>query len=457
MMPSPSVTPSVVTPPASVRKLARWHVSMISVGGVIGAGLFVGTSATIAAAGPAVLLAYLGAGTIVWMVMLLLGELAIQHKGRGSFVTHVASALGWRSGFVTGWSYAFLWIVTGAAQAVAGGMILGELFSIPPLTGSIGLVAFALLMNALPVRVYGESEAALSLLKLATLTLFIGLGALWMLETPAALERVHSNLFDHGGMFPRGMWTVPAVIPMIVQTFTGCEIAFVASVESENPEQNIREIVTRLPFLVLLFYLGSVLVVLCLRPWTEVVPGHSPFLLVMRYLNIPFAEMATIMMTLLAVLSCLNSSKYVVSRVLRELSDLGCAPPTLAHSSRFGVPVAAVALTAGLEILIILTAAWSPSSVYTILLGASGTLILFAYLMASISCLRLETPSKKRRISLLAVLSSVVMLALFLVIPCFPDTRVDGAFAFGFIALALSVSTLIRTRLPSSIIRSDLC
>ena len=148
-------------PPAG-RKLARWHVSMISVGGVIGAGLFVGTSATISSAGPAVLLAYLGAGAIVWMVMLLLGDLAIQHEGRGSFVTHVATVLGRRSGFVTGWSYACLWIVTGAAQAVAGGIILGDLFAVPPLAGSIGLVAFALLMNALPVRVYGESEAAVS-------------------------------------------------------------------------------------------------------------------------------------------------------------------------------------------------------------------------------------------------------------------------------------------------------
>jgi AAT family amino acid transporter/GABA permease len=227
---------------------------------------------------------------------------------------------------------------------------------------------------------------------------------------------------------------------MIVQTFTGCEIAFVASVESENPGKNIREIIMRLPFLVLLFYLGSVLVILCLRPWTEVVPGHSPFLMVMQSLGIPFAEIAVIAMTLLAVLSCLNSSKYVVSRILRELADLGCAPSMLARSSRLGVPVFAVALAGTFETLIILTAAWSPSRIYTILLGASGTLILFAYLMASLSCLRLGASGTLRRRYFLAGISSTIMLALFLVIPCFPETRIDGAFAFAFVSIVFGLS-----------------
>lgn len=431
---------SPVSSDVTQKKLADWHVSMISVGGIIGAGLFIGTSATISAAGPAVLASYLLAGALVWVVMILLGRLARYHKGQGSFISHISGVLGQRSGFVAGWSYAFLWVVTGGAQAVAGGLILNDLFAIPAFAGSAALIVLALLLNTMPVRAYGKSEVILSVLKLLSLTLFVGLGVYWFAKTPDSVNLVHANLMGHGGFFPFGLWAVPVVVPMIVQTFTGCEIAFVASAESDEPEKNIRRTVLRVPFLVLLFYLGSVLVILCLRPWTDVHSGHSPFLLVMDYLAFPFAGSAVIIMTLVAVISCLNSSKYVVSRVLRELSDLGCAPARLAYSSRYGVPLRAVALSTVFEVLIVLSAVWSPSHVYAILLGASGTLILFVYFMVSLSCLRLSRAQALRATGLLASISALLMGFLFLVIPLFPESRLDGLIAFVFIALATGVS-----------------
>ncbi|MCK9821600.1 amino acid permease [Komagataeibacter oboediens] len=421
--PTPDRSPAV----QGARRLAGWHVAMISVGGIIGAGLFVGTSATIAASGPAVLLSYLGAGAIVWCVMLVLGDLTLRHDARGSFISHIGAALGRRSGFVTGWSYVFLWVVTGGAQAVAGGMIISDLCGIHPLSGSMGLVVVALLLNMLPVRAYGRSEAVLSILKLAALAAFMVLGVAWMAHTPHAGGQIRENLLGHGGFFPLGIWAVPAVIPMIVQTFTGCEIAFVASVDSADPARNIRRAITRLPFIVLLFYLGSVLMIVCLRPWTEVVPGHSPFLLVMRYLDIPFAEGVAIGMTLMAVMSCLNSSKYVVSRIVRELAGLGCAPVLLARATPGGVPVMAVILTTSLEILIILSATWSPSHVYTVLLGASGNLILFCYFMAALACLRMNSIWGGTQI--LASLCILIMASLFISIPFYPDLRLEGLIA----------------------------
>ncbi|GCE85048.1 amino acid permease [Komagataeibacter diospyri] len=414
-------------------RLAGWHVSMISVGGIIGAGLFVGTSATIAASGPAVLLSYLGAGAIVWCVMLVLGDLTLRHDTRGSFISHIGAVLGQSSGFVTGWSYVFLWVVTGGAQAVAGGMIISDLCGIHPLSGSMGLVAVALLLNMLPVRAYGRSEAVLSILKLVALAAFMVLGVAWMVRTPHAGGQIRENLLGHGGFFPLGTWAVPAVIPMIVQTFTGCEIAFVASVDSADPARNIQRAITRLPFIVLLFYLGSVLMIVCLRPWTQIVPGHSPFLLVMRYLDIPFAESVAIGMTLMAVMSCLNSSKYVVSRILRELAGLGCAPALLARATPGGAPVMAVILTTSLEVLIILSAAWSPSHVYTVLLGASGNLILFCYFMASLACLRIDP--MWRRTQILAALCIIIMASLFISIPFYPNLRFEGLIALMIVSM----------------------
>lgn len=423
-------------------RLADWHVLMISVGGIIGAGLFVGTSATIAAAGPSVLLSYLAAGLLVWFVMMVLGALSRHYGAQGSFIADITRSLGRRSGFITGWSYILLWVVTGGAQAVAGGMILNDLFALPPLLGSFLLMMAALLLNALPVAVYGKSESLLSLLKLLTLIFFIGAGVLWLCLKPGAAAQASHNLLGHGGVLPLGAWAALGVIPMIMQTFTGCEIAFVASAESHDPEKNVRRAVTSLPFLVLFFYLGSVLVILLVRPWTEIIPGHSPFLVVMHYLNIPFAEMIVVVMTLLAVMSCLNSANYLVSRIARELAELGCAPPQLGKKTSNGVPLVAVVLTTCLEVMIVLLASWSPSKGYSLLLGASGNLILFCYFMASLSCLSLRKTLSQPVMTVLSVLSVLVMGGLFVIIPFEPATWGEGLMA-ACILLGLGLVSLI--------------
>ncbi|NHO32787.1 amino acid permease [Acetobacter fallax] len=442
---------SVVTDFPSVsgttpRRLTGWQVSMISVGGIIGAGLFVGTSATIAGAGPSVVLAYVLAGAVVWAAMLLLGELAIQHEGRGSFISHVGQVLGQRSAFVTGWSYAFLWVVTGGAQAVAGGLIISTLSGLRAPVGSLLLVGVALLLNTLPVRVYGRSEAVLSVIKLAALGLFAALGVWWGLKTPDAISEVHDNLLGHGGFFPLGGWAVLAVVPMIVQTFTGCEIAFVAAVESEDPQQSIRRTVSRVPLFILMFYLGSVLVILSLRPWTLVTPGQSPFLLVMHYLAVPFAEAVAVAVTLVAVLSCLNSAKYVVSRVIRELSELGCAPAAFGRSLEHGVPVMAVAISSVLEVIIIASAAWSPSRAYAVLLGASGSVVIFTYFMVSLSCYRNRDRIEGRFRLILARMLPLVLGALFLLILVLPEARLNGELAGGSILLIALASVVALRR-----------
>lgn len=432
---SSEVRVSSLQKPLQTQQLADWHVSMISVGGIIGAGLFVGTSATIAAAGPAVILSYLAAGLLVWIVMLLLGKLALHHEGRGSFISHVATVLGRHSGFVTGWSYAFLWVVTAGAQAVAGGIIIGHLLDVPSTPGALGLVALGLLLNMLPVRIYGLSEGILSIFKLIALALFISAGVFWAMTTPGAEARIHDNMLGHGGFFPLGVWAIPAVVPMIVQTFTGCEIAFVASVDSEDARRNVRRTVMRLPFLILLFYLGSVLVILSLRPWTDIIPGQSPFVLVMHDLHIPGTEGLAIAVTLIAIVSCLNSAKYVVSRVLRELATLGCAPAKLHRSTSSGVPLLAVSITAFTETLIVLSATWSPSRVYAVLLGSSGTIIIFSYFMASLACLHIsKRQAGGRKISLLAGLCSAILALLLAVLPVFAQTRLNAGLAYALIA-----------------------
>lgn len=427
--------------------LRSFHVAMISIGGIIGAGLFVGTSATIAASGPAVLLSYLGAGAVVWLVMRLLGGLAIDAQGRGSFISHIAQHVGPRAAFMSGWSYAFLWAVTAGAQAVAGGMILQDLAAVPAFAGALAFIAIAWAINRLSLRHYGQAEAGLSILKLLFLGVFILIGLGWLAWSGHPFSRAVQTMTSHGGFFSCGVWAVIGAVPMIVQTFSGCEIAVMAAADSDRPVENITRTVRRLPLQVLFFYAGSVLVIVSLVPWDAVRVGHSPFLTVLHMLHVPFAQKAAIAVTLIAVLSCLNSAVYVVSRTMRELGSLNLAPLFLTQETARHVPVWALRLTTALELIIVLFAVGSPETVYPILLGASGGLILFMYMMAAIAYWRNPRLRQKRLNrwiagTVIGLIPVLTVLLLFL-----PGSRIDTLLSLGTIALlALGVSISLHVR-----------
>ncbi|TPW35157.1 amino acid permease [Oecophyllibacter saccharovorans] len=423
--------PSFLTPPAirqARRKaqLATLHVTMISIGGIIGAGLFVGTSATISAAGPGVMLSYVAAGVVVWLVMQLLGLLAISARGRGSFVSHIARILGPRAAFMTGWAYAFLWAVTAGAQAVAGGLVVHALCAIPPLWAALGFIALAWAVNRMALRYYGHAETGLSALKLIFLACFIIGGVAWVACSAHPFQQVAGNIFDHGGILPLGLWAVVAAIPMIMQSFAGCEISVIAATDSERPLRSIVRTMRRLPLYMLFFFAGSVMVILALLPWNDVQPGSSPFLEVMQRLGLPFAAGGAATVTLLAVLSCLNSSVYVVARVLEELSACQLAPAWLQHRAG-GQRLWATRLTTLLEVLIVLWAAGSPKGAYPLLLGASGGLILFVYFMVALAAWRAGIGKYWGSVTT-ALLFTVVVLMFFL-----PSTRLEACLSLGLV------------------------
>ncbi len=441
MSQAPSHTPSTPTQNGANR-LVGLHVAMISIGGIIGAGLFVGTSATIAAAGPAVLLSYLGAGLVVWLVMRLLGGLAIHARGRGSFISHIATHASLRAGFITGWSYAFLWAVTAGAQAVAGGMIIASLTHIPPIWGALVLVAAAWTINRLSLRHYGQAETGLSIFKLFFLGGFIALGLGWLLLSGHPFARSFDTITTHGGLFPKGSWAVIGAIPMIVQTFTGCEIAIIAATDSDRPLRAIARTMRRLPLQVLFFYAGSVLVIISLLPWDAIKVGQSPFLSVLQYLNIPLARYAAIAVTLVAVLSCLNSAVYVVSRTMKELAGLGLAPQKLTYETSRQVPLWSLRLTTLLELAVIAAAIGSPEKLYPILLGSSGGLILFIYFMVAVSYWLWASRNDAAHHPRLAQILTILIPLLGIILLFLPGARTDALLSLAVIILLSLVSFL---------------
>ncbi|WP_246395735.1 amino acid permease [Gluconacetobacter tumulisoli] len=358
------------------------HVSMIAIGGMIGAGLFVNTSVMIQGAGPLVLLSYVLAGLIVFMVMRMLGEMAIDRPEAGSFVGHVRRGLGARAAFVTGWSYWLFWVVVASVEAKAAALIVAPMLNCPQLPVALALIGAMMGVNMFSVRGYGEFEFWFSLMKITAIGLFsiiAGLALFGMLGPSFGGTVAH--LWDQGGFMPHGFSASLSLLPAILFTFAGAEIATVAAAETDNPGRNIVQAIRTVVIRVMLFYLCSLGVILCLVPWNQIQPGHSPFLEVLHRIGIPGAEGAMTVVVLVAIASCLNSTLYVTSRILFEMAAHGDAPRWLVQTGPSGTPRRAISMGAAVAALLTVVAATFPGEVFGFLLNASGAVILFDYLM----------------------------------------------------------------------------
>ncbi|WP_323991308.1 amino acid permease [Nguyenibacter sp. L1] len=432
------------------------HVSMIAIGGMIGAGLFVNTSVMIRGAGPLVLLSYLLAGLIVFMVMRMLGEMAIDCPDAGSFVGHVRRGLGGRAAFVTGWSYWLFWVVVTSVEAKAAALIVAPMLGVAQLPVALGLIGLMTGVNMFSVRGYGEFEFWFSLLKISAIGLFTivaGLALFGVIGPP--LHGGIAHLWDQGGFMPHGFSASLALLPAILFTFAGAEIATVAAAETTDPARNIVQAIRTVVIRVMLFYMGSLGVILCLIPWNQVRPGHSPFLDVLHRIGIPGAEGAMTLVVLVAIASCLNSTLYVTSRILFEMAAHGDAPGRLVHVGPSGAPRRAISFGAAVGAALTVIAATFPGEVFGFLLNASGAIILFDYLMVVFAQIALRGRMRRagRRpafpMLLYPYLSWLTVGAILLVMATMmltPDTRVQIELGSVTLVLILALGMIVPRR-----------
>lgn len=381
---------TVPAPAALSRSLAPRHITMISIGGIIGAGLFVGSSAAIAAAGPGILVSYLLTGLLLLLVMRMLGEMALARPDVRSFTEFSRVGLGDWAGFVAGWLYWYFWIVVVPVEAIAGANILHAWLGLPTWTLGLALIAVMTGVNLMSARSYGEAEFWFASIKVAAIIAFIGLGAACLAgAVPHGAASLH-NLVSHGGFMPHGPLAVLAGAVTVYFALTGAEITTVAAVESQEPARAVAQMTSSVVVRVLLFYVLSIFVVLVLVPWDQVQPGQSPFTLALTRLDFGWAGTAMSAIILTAVLSCLNSAFYVCSRVLFVLAEHGDAPGWLVKLNARKVPARSVCMGGLAGVLGIIANAFSPQHVFAFLLDASGALIVFVYLMTACSQIRLR-------------------------------------------------------------------
>lgn len=378
--------------PRLKRALKTRHISMLALGGVIGAGLFVGSSAVIASTGPGAFITYAITGLIVALVMRMLGEMAAAHPSKGSFVDYSRMAFGRPAGYMTGWLYWYFWVIVVGFEAVVGGQIInGWLPDIPVWVIALGLMVSMTLLNMMSVHSFGEAEYWFAGIKVVAIVVFLVVVGAYVFNLWPGSNASFSNLTEHGGFLPHGVTSLFTGVVVVIFSMTGVEVATLAAAESEDPSRNIRKAVNTVMVRILVFFVLATFFIVVAQPWTEITPGKSPFVTTLEHLGIPGAGTMLTVVILVAVLSVLNAGLYTSSRLLFVLASNGEAPRWMASVSRKGVPVRGVIASTLVGYGCVVIAALWPDTVFQFLINSSGTVFLFVYLMICLSQLKLRS------------------------------------------------------------------
>jgi len=327
------------------RGLSARHIRFMALGSAIGTGLFYGSAAAIQMAGPAVLLAYLIGGAAVFMVMRALGEMAVRNPVSGSFGQYATTYLGPMAGFILGWTYAFEMIIVCLADITAFGIYMGFWFpEVSRWIWELGIVLLIGGLNLCSVKVFGEMEFWLSLLKVAAIVAMIlagfgimlfGIGAAG--STDAAATGI-SNLWAHGGFLPNGVGGLIASFAVVMFAFGGIEIIGITAGEAKDPQRVIPKAINAVPLRILLFYVLTLFVLMAIYPWTQIGSQGSPFVQIFDSLGISSAATILNIVVISAAVSAINSDIFGAGRMMYGLAQQGQAPKGFAKISKHGVP-----------------------------------------------------------------------------------------------------------------------
>ncbi|MBM4385923.1 MAG: amino acid permease [Deltaproteobacteria bacterium] len=431
-------------------------MQMIALGGVIGAGLFVGSGVVVKAAGPAAVLSFAITGALVVLVMRMLGEMAVAFPAIGGFYEYARLALGERAGFLTGFMYWYFWVIVVALEAVAGADLLRVWFpGVAPWVFTLSLTALFMALNLLSVRTWGETEFWFASIKVAAIVAFLIAGAAWALGLWPGAGGGFGNLTAHGGFFPNGI--APVLTGAVAATgfYFGAELVTIAAAESAAPERAVASAVQSVISRVLVFYIGSIFLVVTILPWNDAGIAR-PYVSALEELGVPAAAHLMNAVILTAVLSALSSGLYASSRMLMALARRGDAPRVFAQLDARGVPAPAILAGSAFGYVAVLMSYVSPDRVFKFLVDSYGTVAIFVYVAIAFSQLRLrarlerEAPEKLRvkmwayphltRLAIGGMLAIVAAMALI------PEQRAPLGFGVASVCIMLVGFELRRRR-----------
>ncbi|KQQ61566.1 MULTISPECIES: amino acid permease [Rhizobium/Agrobacterium group] len=364
------------------------QIQMIAIGGAIGTGLFLGAGGRLAVAGPSLIFVYALCGLFAFLVLRALGELIMHRPTSGSFVSYAREFYGEKMAFAVGWMYWLNWAMTSVADVTAVAIYMNFFKQyVPWMQGidqwvfALGALIIVLGMNMLSVKVFGELEFWFSLIKVVALAIFLVVGVYFVIfGTPIEGHVTGFSLItDNGGFFPNGILPAFIIVQGVLFAYASIELIGTTAGETEDPRKVIPGAIRTVVFRLLVFYVGSVLLLTLLLPYTAYKAGESPFVTFFGSIGIEGADIIMNLVVLTAVLSSLNAGLYSTGRILHSMAVSGSAPAALAKMNKAGVPYGGIAVTAVVTVIGVILNAIVPSAAFEIALNVAALGIICAW------------------------------------------------------------------------------
>jgi histidine transporter len=434
------------------RGLSARHIRFMALGSAIGTGLFYGSASAIQMAGPAVLLAYLIGGAAVFMVMRALGEMAVHNPVAGSFGQYASTYLGPMAGFILGWTYAFEMVIVGMADVTAFGIYMGFWFpEVDRWIWVLGIVSVVGGLNLCNVKVFGEMEFWLSLLKVAAIVAMIlggfGIMLFGISTAPGAQATDISNLWSHGGFMPNGVGGLIASFAVVMFAFGGIEIIGVTAGEAKDPQHVLPRAINAVPLRILLFYVLTMFVLMSIFPWQQIGSQGSPFVQIFDNLGISSAATILNIVVISAAVSAINSDIFGAGRMMYGLAQQGHAPKGFARLSGNGVPWMTVVVMSSALLLGVLLNYLIPENVFLLIASIATFATVWVWLMILFTQVAMRRSMSAEQVAQLkfpvpfwpyAPMAAIAfMLFIFGVLGYFPDTQ--AALIVGVVWIVLLV------------------
>lgn len=359
------------------KTLGNRQVQMIAIGGAIGTGLFLGAGARLQIAGPSLAFVYLVCGVFSFLILRALGELVMHRPSSGSFVSYAREFLGEQASFVAGWMYFLNWAMTGIVDITAVALYMhywGAFAAVPQWVFALAALCIVSTMNLIGVKWFAEMEFWFALIKVAAIALFLVVGTVILgtgHHVAGNATGVHV-IMDNGGIFPHGLLPALVLVQGVVFAFAGVELVGTAAGECKDARKVLPRAINSVIWRIALFYVGSVVLLVCLLPWSTYKAGQSPFVTFFGALGVPGIGSMMNLVVLSAALSSLNSGLYSTGRVLRALAMGGSAPSFLSRMSSQSVPYAGILVTVAIYVLGVVLNYLVPSSVFEIVLNIAS-------------------------------------------------------------------------------------
>ncbi|WP_411731329.1 amino acid permease [Paeniglutamicibacter sp.] len=380
------------------------QIQMIAIGGAIGTGLFMGAGGRLAGAGPALMFSYAICGFFAFLILRALGELVVHRPSSGSFVSYAREFFGEKAAFVTGWLYWLNWAMTAIVDITAIALYMNFFAKYVPWIGSVPQWVWALAallivlgLNLVSVKVFGELEFWFALIKVVALVGFLIVGVYFVIfGSPVAGHEVGFSLIaDNGGFFPNGLLPVVVVMQGVVFAYASIELIGTAAGETQNPEKVMPKAINTVIIRIAVFYVGSLVLLSLLLPYTAYKAGESPFVTFFGSIGVSGMDSIMNLVVLTAAMSSLNAGLYSTGRILRSMALAGSAPRFTAKLNKQGVPYGGITLTAAVAGLGVVLNAIVPANAFEIVLNMAALGIIASWGMIVLCQLALYRLSKR--------------------------------------------------------------